>query len=391
MRFKQMGKRLLYASNVSNIAHLEHLLMNSPCSIYIMRPWIPKQWLIRIVGKYSVKLSNLLRTRDGDRTINITNTPTNLGFVQFYAPLRNLFLNSPMTLLETNLVNYFLKMRVKKHVVNKDIVITTRDIFPSFGYSNEKILLAEMRELHRDNIWNRQVAIGGFPFDPTKKNLDISNYRDQFKKIRKNASGLITYSDISKDSFVRNGYSEEKIFVFPLKYPKNFTYNQKVIRSNKTLFVGRDDLNKGLDLAVLISKEAGTKLVVVGHYSGSVIDWLRKFEHVEFKGSVNRYHLQHIMLECHAVIAPSIESYGLVVIEALESGCVVVSSKLNGAAATFIQNPNLFCSENLEIDDLLQKLRSAMQSNFNHEYVIEKKDYSTQFANFLEEIQNKNE
>jgi glycosyltransferase involved in cell wall biosynthesis len=391
MSFKQMGKKLLYASNVSNIAHLEHILMNSPCSIYVMRPWIPKKWLISVVSKYSAKLSSILRTRDSDRTININHITLNLGFVQFYAPFRNLLSDSPMTLLETNLVNYFLRIKVKKHVVNKDIVITTRDIFPSFKSRNQKIILTEMRELHRDNLWNRQIAIGGFPFDPTKRNLEISTYREHFEKIRLNASGLITYSDISKDSFIANGYSEEKIFVFPLKYPKNFTHNQNVIRSNKTLFVGRDDLNKGLDLAVLMSKEAGTKLVVVGHYSRSVIDWLRKFEHVEFKGSVNRYHLQNIMFECHAVIAPSVESYGLVVIEALESGCLVVSSKLNGAAATFIQNPNLFCSENLEIDDLIEKLRSAMQSNFNHEYVVEKRDYSTKFATFLEDIQKKNE
>jgi glycosyltransferase involved in cell wall biosynthesis len=354
--------------------------------VFVMRPWVPKKWLIRAFSKFPGRIYDLLKTRDSDRLVNPSFTPLKLGIAQFYAPIKNLSSDSHLSTVETNMVNGLLKMGIRRRSINKDIVITTRDVFPSMKPSPRKKLIAEMRELHCDNPWSRQTPILGFPYDHLTKDFKNSDYRNRFEKIRNNATGLITYSIISKDSFVANGYPEEKIFIFPLKYPNNTVQKKRISTTKKTLFVGRDDLNKGLDLAVLITRELGVKLLVVGHYSISVRNWLQSFEHVEFKGHVNRSQLKQLMLETHAVIAPSVESYGLVVVEALESGCLVVSSNFNGAAATFKHNPNVYCSENLEIDNLLVNLRSAMQSSYNYEYIVEMKNYSTHFFNFLENI-----
>lgn len=354
--------------------------------IFIMRPWVPKKWLIMLVKLVSRNLSTFLNSRENDQITSFKFHPLNLGVWQFYAPIKNLITKSPLSLKETNFINKNLKNRVLRNMSNKDVVITTRDIFPEFSATPKKILLAEMRELYPSRIWRREVPVSDYPINLDEEKAKTNAYIENFEYIRLNASGLITYSDIARESFIANGYSPSKIFVFPLRYPNISVVRFSRKQTTKCLFVGRDDPNKGLDLAVLATLEAGVTLTVVGHYSNEVINWMKSFTHVEYVGSVNRSYVRKLMSSSHALLAPSVESYGLTVVEALESGCLVVSSKMNGAASTFYKNSNVFCSETLDLLNITRNLHFALASNFNFDEQVSVENFSDKFIKFVQEL-----
>lgn len=378
------NKRLLYASNVSNVAHLDYLLKGSNWKIFIMRPWVPKKWLIRISELVSEKLSLTLRARENDLLPSLNYVSLNLGVGQFYAPTKNLIIKSPLSQNETIFVNRILAHRVVKKISKMDVVITTRDIYPKFQPIPGRVYIAEMRELHPNNLWSREVPIFGYPYNAEKKQALRSAYAKDFENIKLSASGLMTYSSIAKDSFIANGYPANKIFVFPLRYPVIASTELSTRRTSNCLFVGRDDPNKGLDLAVLASLEAKVHLKVVGHYSSQVINWMKNYKHVEYIGPVNRTRMRELMSSSHALLAPSLESYGLAVIEALESGCLVVSSQMNGAAATFGGSPNVFCAVSLDLSGFTKQLHDALEAHYIFNEEVRKEDFPKKFDEFID-------
>lgn len=351
-----------------------------------MRPWVPKKWLIRISELVSEKLSLTLRARENDRLPNLDYVSLNLGVGQFYAPMKNLITKSPLSQNETIFVNRILAHRVVTKISKMDVVITTKDIHPKFQPTPGGVHIAEMRELHPNNLWSREAPISGYPYNADKKQAIRSAYAKDFENIKLSASGLMTYSSIAKDSFIANGYPANKIFVFPLKYPVITSTDVSTRRTSNCLFVGRDDPNKGLDLAVLASLDAKVQLRVVGHYSNQVISWMKNYKHVEYIGPVNRTRMRELMSSSHALLAPSLESYGLAIIEALESGCLVVSSQLNGAAATFAGSPNVFCAVSLDLSAFTKQLHEALRAHYNFSEEVRKEDFSNKFDAFIESL-----
>jgi hypothetical protein len=83
-----------------------------------------------------------------------------------------------------------------------------------------------------------------------------------------------------------------------------------------------------------------------------------------------------------------VESFGLVVIEGLESGCLIISSVFNGAAQTNSNNPNVFCSSSLEIEKMLDQLDLARNSKYDYKYYLSNSEYSTSFDNFVKTLGN---
>lgn len=351
-----------------------------------MRPWVPKKWLTRITKLVSEKLSLTLRSRENDQLPNLDYVSLKLGVGQFYAPMKNLITKSPLSQNETIFVNRILAHRVVRKTSKMDVVITTRDIFPKFQPTPGGVYIAEMRELHPNNLWSREASISGYPYDADKKQAIRSAFAKDFENVKLNASGLMTYSSIAKDSFITNGYPANRIFVFPLKYPVIVSTDVSIRPTSNCLFVGRDDPNKGLDLAVLASLDAKVHLRVVGHYSNQVISWMKNYKHVEYVGPVNRIRMRELMFSSHALLAPSLESYGLSIIEALESGCLVVSSQLNGAAATFSGSPNVFCAVNLDLSAFTKQLHEALRSHYIFNEEIRKEDFSNKFNDFIESL-----
>lgn len=381
-------ERILYASNVTHSSHINQLLKNFKGKKYVMLPWAPKACAISIARLFSQRLSQVLASRSEDRVTHPEFKKINLGIVQFYAPLKIFLFNKSLTQKETSLVNSVYKLRVATKAINKDLVIITRDIYSNTFRFSKALKLIEMREYHPDIYFRKSSIYPDFPIDTQRDEAYLENYRSDFEFIKKNSSALITYSEMAKSTFVSMGYSEKNIFIFPLKILNHGRHKFEVKKKEQCVFVGRHSLAKGLDYAVALTEKRGLKLLVVGHYSAEVIDWLSNFRHVQFIGYLNRKSLKNLMLDSKYLLAPSVESFGLVVIEGLEFGCQIISSVFNGAAQTNSNNPNVFCSNSLEIEKMLDQLDLAMNSKYDYEYYSFKPDFSTSFYNFVKTLGN---
>lgn len=381
-------ERILYASNVAHSSHINQLLKNFKGKKYVMLPWVPKACAISIARLFSQRLSQVLASRSEDRVTHPEFKKINLGVVQFYAPLKIFLFNKSLTQKETSLVNSVYKLRVATKAINKDLVIITRDIYSNTFRFSKALKLIEMRESHPDIYFRKSSIYPDFPIDTQRDEAYLENYRSDFEFIKKNSSALITYSEMAKSTFVSMGYSEKNIFIFPLKILNHGKHKFEVKKKEQCVFVGRHSLAKGLDYAVALTEKRGLKLLVVGHYSAEVIDWLSNFRHVQFIGYLNRKSLKNLMLDSKYLLAPSVESFGLVVIEGLEFGCQIISSVFNGAAQTNSNNPNVFCSNSLEIEKMLDQLDLAMNSKYDYEYHSFKPDFSTSFENFVKTLGN---
>jgi glycosyltransferase involved in cell wall biosynthesis len=245
-----------------------------------------------------------------------------------------------------------------------------------------------MREHHPDVFFRKSSIYLNYPVNVERVEAILEDYRSKFKNIKAKSAALITYSEMAKSSFVSKGYSEENIFIFPLKIPNYANQKINVNKKEQCVFVGRDILSKGLDYAVALTEKSNLKLLVIGHYSSEVINWLSNFPHVQFIGYLDRKSLKNIMLESKYLVAPSVESFGLTVIEALESGCLIISSVFNGAAHINSNNPNVFCSDSLEIEEMLYQFELAKSSKYVQTDYSHDSDFSTSFQNFLVNLGN---
>jgi glycosyltransferase involved in cell wall biosynthesis len=104
--------------------------------------------------------------------------------------------------------------------------------------------------------------------------------------------------------------------------------------------VGRSAPDKRLDLAVEIAQKLGIPVDIVGKYDPATIKWLQKQTGVNFIGAIPHNEVLALMETNLALLAPGAESWGLAVVEALQSGMQVYASKFTGVTE-WISHPNL--------------------------------------------------
>ncbi len=179
-------------------------------------------------------------------------------------------------------------------------------------------------EYHQDNA----SESSGIPVMPRKVFLEFNGY--------------ITYSNVAKQSIQLSGAEPNRILVIPLleKNALNFVNQVKFSRSNRFLYVGRSAPDKRLDLAVEIAQKLGIPVDIVGKYDPATIKWLQKQTGVNFIGAIPHNEVLALMESNLALLAPGAESWGLAVVEALQSGMQVYASKYTGVTE-WISHPNL--------------------------------------------------
>jgi glycosyltransferase involved in cell wall biosynthesis len=146
-----------------------------------------------------------------------------------------------------------------------------------------------------------------------------------------NVSEFITYSELYKQ-LVEKAAPGKKVWIIPLKFPiYDLPEPQKSISGTHTLlFVGRDEPIKGLDIAINIAVNLNLPIKIVGNYSRSMIEILSAIENVDVVGSINRGKLFNLMKSSSILIAPSIETFGYSILESLQLGTPVLTSRFAG-------------------------------------------------------------
>ena len=199
-------------------------------------------------------------------------------------------------------------------------------------------------------------------------------WEEDFQRIYPKLSGCIVYSAMAKKSFIQAGYVNCPMEIVALKSRNLLELSLKPTTRTKSeiLYVGREPLDKGLDLAVSVSLALKMNINIVGSYSWETLKWLEKFSNVKLLGLVPHLELRKLMTESRFLLCPTIESYGLTIVEALAVGLPVVTTPMAGVTELVKSNSNLYLSESLKVDDLVNKSRDCI----NESKMISKLDTS---------------
>jgi glycosyltransferase involved in cell wall biosynthesis len=172
--------------------------------------------------------------------------------------------------------------------------------------------------------------------------LPVSDIRDTVREedIYEMADAITVPSTFAARSYVEMGISLEKLHVIPYgaALSKTVSDGQRYSQGQSfdVLFAGGVSLRKGVPylLQAFANLKHPLKLLrLAGHVEPCMKQVLNKMplDRVEILGSVPRDQLTRLMLESDVLVLPSIEDgFGLVMAEAMASGCPVISSTNTG-------------------------------------------------------------
>ena len=306
-------------------------------TLTVLRVWIPSSQLRKILKPIrSSHVSKLLARNHFSGSPGVKYKNSLLLEMVVRARRRRSTFSGRMFFL---LVFLFLKIRLVFLLFKSDYLIIPGDIWDLIPVWMRARVLLEIRWLTQDLIdtlriphmeFHQEILLeaSGIPIMP----------QDAFQDF----SGYITYSEIAKKSIELSGANLDKILVVPLleKNAIHFVNQVKFPRSNRFLYVGRSAPDKRLDLAVEIAQKLKVPIDIVGTYDRATIEWLQKQTGVNFIGAIPHNELLNLMESNIALLAPGAESWGLAVVEALQSGMEVYASIYTGVTE-WISHPNL--------------------------------------------------
>lgn len=326
-----------YATNVFHYDQALAAMRNRFEHITLQRRYEPDErslaLLRRIPGSEFIQSRFARRVRDTPRVDQLVG----LGITQLAIPLLGLAgLSAPGPVVRA--VNHQSARRVAARMGEVDVfqfveglghvALSSRD--RRFGVS-----LMERRNLHHEVFEESIDVFEGFPHRPK-----LDPLRDYLLEEYDKADRIITYSNVAAQSFTERGFDASKIDVVPLAVHGNFTSRSVTEVTSEELdpfsflYVGRADAFKGLDLAVAAIHSLGApfRLKVAGPASKEAVAWMTGFDQVQYLGVVSRETLHDLYIHSAALIAPSVESFGLAIIDAAAVGLHVVCRETTGAA-----------------------------------------------------------
>jgi len=174
----------------------------------------------------------------------------------------------------------------------------------------------ERRNLHHAAFEVELETFAGYPFmthaDPIADMLETEYAL---------SDRILVYSEVARRSFLERGFNPARVVTVPLGVDVTAVERGPSVRPLKTkdfLYVGRGDAFKGIDLAVAAVQSLGrtVRLRVAGPFEPEALQWLLRQDCVDYLGVLTKSELVDEYFRCAALLAPSIESFGLALIDA---------------------------------------------------------------------------
>lgn len=185
---------------------------------------------------------------------------------------------------------------------------------------------------------------------------------------------ILVLSSYAKDTFIKHGIANNKLHRINLYADDGYIKNTSIIENNeivKFLFVGRVDVLKGIprliEVLTKISMEHGNfSLTIVGEMKEEVEDlFSAHLAFIRIMKPVNKIELKKIYLEHDVLILPSVqESFGLVLLEALSNGLIVMASNNSGAPDIAKECDKVILFNPFDKSELEQNILSLINGKF---------------------------
>ena len=366
---------VLYVSRSPVYDHIVNSNLAIGHSITILAPWSPSNFTRKILKLpfFPRSFSNIFLTRPKqifEVSENSEVQKINFGFWEFigliFSRLHSFGYASRIRMYSEKRI----LRKVQRFVRRFKYVVVTDDFLACDLDVVGKRIVVEVRGglfLNFDPIRD----ISKFPID-IYHDLQFSTLskplpKEEVIKTTKNlnnVSEFITYSAFYKQ-MVEETAPGKKVWVIPLKFP---IYDlpepqQSVLDTHTLLFVGRDEPIKGLDIAINIAVNLNLPIKIVGNYSRSMIEILSAIENVDVVGSINRGRLFNLMKSSSILISPSIETFGYSILESLQLGTPVLTSRFAGVTEWLKDEKMLHVMDGFDLESWTARVEHILKES----------------------------
>lgn len=194
---------------------------------------------------------------------------------------------------------------------------------------SSQIAVMERRNLHHRVFENPRPVFAGFPVEPY-----LDPIRDMLDIEYAEADIVVTYSEVARVSIAEAIRQPHKVVTIPLPVCVPARASVTHVDPHRLLFVGRVNVDKGADvlLAALRLLPRQYTLTVAGPATTVVRELLVREPRVNYVGLASRDRLNALYSTHSIFVMPSVESFGLAIIEAASYGMHLVVASTSGVA-----------------------------------------------------------
>ena len=189
------------------------------------------------------------------------------------------------------------------------------------------------------------------------------------KKTAKSFDGYIANSTYIAEK-MKKYYGIEPEVIYPGADENTFFYDEKEIREEAYLMVGRLVHYKRFDLGIRACEKLGKNLKIVG--TGPEEEGLKRIanpKHVEFVGRADDERLRSLYNGARALIFPQTEDFGLVAVEAQMCGLPIIALKSGGAKEIIEEEKTGVFFENQNEDSLIEAIKKFEGKKWDGAYI----------------------
>lgn len=196
------------------------------------------------------------------------------------------------------------------------------------------------------------------------------------------ADKIILPSTHTLESFLKHGFSKDKLFINPYGVSLDMFYPIAAVPSYDVIFVGNLSFQKGGDIIIEACKNLGLRMLHVGNLSDVEFPKNNLFKHVD---SVNQSELTYFYCKAKILALPSRQDgFGLVLFQAMACGLPLVFTHDTGGPdlRNLIENKQyLIESKSNTVKDLEMALDKALRladtQDFSHRIYLTDIDKET--------------
>lgn len=200
------------------------------------------------------------------------------------------------------------------------------------------ITILDLAQIHYKEIdaLGKQFPVFGHLFENRKLRNEINRVKEAELQL---ADHVLCLSDFAFDSLVKHGVPERKIFKLNLGFaPQTFRAKEKYRKEGlfRFVFAGTITRRKGIDLLIQAFQELNlpaSELLLIGPLTDAV-DLLPKDDlRIHHISHVPQERLNELLNDSDLFVFPSyLDSWAMVVVEAMACGLPVIVSKFTGAS-----------------------------------------------------------
>jgi glycosyltransferase involved in cell wall biosynthesis len=188
---------------------------------------------------------------------------------------------------------------------------------------------------------------------------------------------------------IKRYYHRDSTVIYPSVQSKKFM-TDKPKTGKYYLLVSRLVAYKRVALAIKAFNRLGEPLVIVG--SGRERQRLEQLAkaNIRFAGWVNEDDLTSYYQNCHALIMPQQEDFGIVSVEAQAAGKPVISYSRGGAAETIIDGKSGILFKEASVDSLIDAVKQFKSTRWDRQLIADQAQkfdeeiFKHQFKEFVE-------